>query len=98
MVPKPFLELQTGFTRRFRERLDAAVIEISTAIEGDIGDAGGLGALGDQLANFGGSLAVGTGLQRATQAGFQRRGSGNSHTLHVVDDLGVDVARGTMDA
>src|SRR5690242_8803048 len=46
------LELQPRFPRRIRERLNAAVILVSAAVEHDFTHAGGLGALGDGFADY----------------------------------------------
>ena len=49
--PKLKLEFETGFAGRFGQRLDAAVIQIATAIEDHLLDALLLRALGDQFAD-----------------------------------------------
>ena len=58
------------------QRLDPAVIEIAAAVENDLLDPGGLGALGDQLADLLRRLLVGAGLQLALQLLVERRGGG----------------------
>src|SRR5262249_42368802 len=45
------LELYPRFPRRIRERLDAAVVLVPAAVEHDFADSGGLGALGNRLAD-----------------------------------------------
>src|SRR5690349_262184 len=45
------LELQAGFARGVRERLDPSVVAEARAVEHDSSDAGGLGALGDEAAD-----------------------------------------------
>src|SRR6476659_5852762 len=64
---KPFkklenLELQASFASCIGERLDAAVIQVATAIEDHLLDALLLCALGDQFANFSSRSDVATGL------------------------------------
>ena len=44
-------ELQAGFARGFGQRLDAAVVREAGAVERHLLDAGGLGLLGDALAD-----------------------------------------------
>src|SRR5690606_17771941 len=93
MLPDP-LEVQAGFTRGLRQRLDAAVIDVAAAVEDDVLDALLDGAFGDQLANGGCSGDVRT---LGTLAAFQRRGSGHRDALGVVDDLNRDVLVRTED-
>src|SRR6202047_3543159 len=45
------LKLQPRFPRRIRERLDAAVVLVPTAVEHYFADSGGLGALRDRFAD-----------------------------------------------
>ena len=54
------LELQAGFARRIGQRLDAAVVRKTRAVEGDVLDAGSLRLFGDALADQGGSSDVAT--------------------------------------
>src|SRR5690606_37792134 len=65
------LEVQAGFARGFRQRLDPAVIDVAATVENDVRDALLDGALGDQLADLGGSGDVRT---LGPLAAFQRRG------------------------
>src|SRR4029077_17144014 len=68
------------------EGRDAAVIDVAAAVEHDFLDAGLYGALGDQLADLGGGVPVGAGLELAFQALVERRGGGQRQALQVVDD------------
>src|SRR5690606_31876637 len=88
------LEVQTGFARGFRQRLDPAVIDVATAVENDVGDALFDGTFGNQLANLGSSSDV---RALGTLATFQRRGRSDSDALRVVDDLCRDVLVRTED-
>src|SRR4029078_6133891 len=56
-------ELKSAFPGGVAERVDAPMIEISAAIEDDLRDAGGLCALGDELANLDRRLLVGGARQ-----------------------------------
>src|SRR5918992_487653 len=84
------LEVQSALAGALRERLHAAVVLVAAAIEHDAFDAGGLGALGEQLAGAAGlldrlermQLALGPGDRRERAAGI------------VVDQLGEDAAVG----
>src|SRR4029077_2669393 len=58
----PFLEIQSALARCLGERLDAAVIKISAAIEHHVGDALLLGARRNQLADSFGGVDTGPGL------------------------------------
>src|SRR6266851_1145767 len=57
------LELQPRFPRRIRERLDAAVILVTAAVEHHFAYSGGLGAFGNGLADDFGSRHVAAALQ-----------------------------------
>ena len=56
-------ERQAAFTGGVGQRIDAAVIQVTAAVEHDSLDAGGDRALGDQLADGRGRVLVGAGLQ-----------------------------------
>src|SRR3954471_8381886 len=79
------LELQSALPGAFGHCFHAAVILITSAVENDLGDAGGLRALGDALANFGGLL----GLLHAENVEIPHRGDGV--IPRVVHELRVDV-------
>ena len=75
-------ELQTCVTSGFGDRSDTTVVGESTAVEHDRGDAGGLGALGDEFADAGGAgdgatapegALVGLDGRRRRQRGTGRR-------------------------
>ena len=68
------LEVEAGFARGVGQRADAAVVAEAGAIEDDLLDAGGAGALGEQLADQLGLLGLGA-LRRA-HAGLERGGGG----------------------
>ena len=57
------LELQPRFAGRIGQRLDAAVVQVTAAIENHALDALGDGGLGDGLADFPGLGNVAAGLQ-----------------------------------
>src|SRR5690606_21480712 len=52
------LEVQAGFARGLRQRLDATMIDVAAPVEDDVLDALLDGALGDQLADTGGCIDV----------------------------------------
>src|SRR5690606_15837740 len=74
---------------------DATGVAVATAVEDDLGDAGGLRTLGDELADLAGLGGLVT-LER-TQFGLQRGGGGDGVALAVVDELHEDVACRTVD-
>src|SRR5690606_32117963 len=89
------LELQTGFTRGFRQRLHPTVIAKTGTIERHLLDASGTGLLGDALANQGsrGDVATASGLggELLTHLGFQG-GSADQYTVAFrSDDVCVNV-------
>ena len=90
------LEVQPAFASRFRQGLDAAMVDEGATIEDDVGDAGFLGTLGDELANRRSSFLVGAGLQRLAQVQVERRGGSKRAAGDVVDDLRIDVLRRTV--
>src|SRR5262245_9553701 len=83
-------EIQTSVASGIGDRGDATVVGVATAVEPDGGDAGGLGAIGDERADTlcGGDAATGAG---AAQIGLGRRGGGQRAAALVVDHLRRDV-------
>src|SRR5688572_10097885 len=67
-------ELQATLARGFRQRLDAAVVAIARAVEGDLLDAGGQSALGDQLADPGRGVGILAVLQALAHVGLHGGG------------------------
>ena len=65
-------ELQSGFAGGVGEGGDPAVVEVAAAVEDDLGDAGGLGPLGDELADLGGGVVVARGRRRGGRARWSR--------------------------
>jgi hypothetical protein len=53
-------ELQAGFASRFGQGLDTAVVGKTGAVESDLLDTGGLGLLGNALADQSGRFGVDT--------------------------------------
>jgi hypothetical protein len=51
-------ELEAGFARSLGQRLHTTVVGEAGAVEGDLLDASGLGALGDALANQAGGVDI----------------------------------------
>src|SRR5829696_2758418 len=84
------LEDQAALAGTLGEGLDAAVVLVSAAVEHRGLDAGGLGALGEQLARPLGLLHTGQRLEVVLGPvdGGERR------ARHVVDDLGEDATVG----
>ena len=70
------------------------VLEART-VEHHLPDAGGPGALGDELADALGAVRLGAG--RPLEAALQRGGGGEGAAGGVVDDLGVDVVEAAED-
>src|SRR5688572_5320293 len=87
------LEVQTALTGGVGQRLDAAVIEIAAAVEHDVLDAFFLGAFGNQLADRLGGVDVGAALAALAHRFFDRRCRSDGHTLHVIDQLRIDLLR-----
>src|SRR5689334_5973561 len=84
-------ERQAALAGGSGQRRDAAVIDVAATVEHHLLDAGRDRALGDQLADLGGGVLVGAGLELALQPLVERGGGGERGALQVVDDLGVDV-------
>src|SRR5436305_1619857 len=87
------LEAEPAFARGIRERLDAAVIEITAAVEHHFLDAALHRAFRQQLADRLGRIDVRAGLAAVAQRLLQRRCRGQRLALQVVDDLRVDMLR-----
>src|SRR5579862_3332732 len=86
---RAILELQAAFAGGVSERLHAPMIDVAAAIEHDLLDALGQGALGDLLADgCRGVEVVGLGGLAFL---LVRRGGDEGRCGLVVDDLGVDV-------
>src|SRR5690606_4663327 len=90
-------ELQATLAGGVGQGLDAAVEPVARAVEGDLLDAGGLGTLGDQLADLGGRVGVLAVLQAVLDVGLQ--GVGGSDHLRTIggEQLGVQVLAGAQD-
>src|ERR687896_2310885 len=87
------LEVQSALAGAFRQRLHAAVVLVAAAIEHGALDAGGLGALGEQLA---GAARLVHRLEAAEVR--LRPGDGGQRAAGVVvDQLGEDPAVGAKD-
>src|SRR6185369_3011477 len=96
-------ELEAGFACSVGERLDAAVVRESGAIERDPLDTGRLRLLGDALADNRcrgdvAALARGLGVaaQRLADVGLERRCAREDALAVVGDDAGVDVQVGPV--
>src|SRR4030095_11259949 len=83
-------EFQTGFTRGVGKSLDSAVIDIPTAIEENRLNPFILCALCNNLTNCFGCGNITASLV-APGIGIQRRGSDQSATVRVIDNLRVNV-------
>src|SRR5450755_2228994 len=90
---KSDLEAEPALARSICQRLDAAVIEIATAIEHHFLDAILYGALCQQLADRLRRIDVGAGVAAVAHFLLERRGGGERLALQIVDDLRVDVLR-----
>src|SRR4249919_142972 len=88
------LELQAALASGFGQRLDAAVVAVARAVESDLLDASGQGALGNHLADAGSGIGVLAVLQAFAHVGLH--GGGRSQHLGAVggEYLGVDVLAG----
>src|SRR5690606_27301437 len=90
-------ELQAGFAGRVRQSLHAAVVKVSTTVENHFGHIGGLGPFGDELADCRGTLGA-TAAGLALDIGIEAGSGSESASGRVVDDLGIDVLVGAVDA
>src|SRR5438045_3542117 len=88
----PVLEFDAALADGVGQGLDPAVVLVMAAVEGDLGDALGLGGLGELSADGGGRLdvaAVCGGLFAFAGGG----GGGQRDAGLIVNDLGVNVHR-----
>src|SRR5262245_52654104 len=85
------LKFEPALARRVGEGADAAVVEVTVAIEDDPIDFLGETNLGDQRADFLGGFGLVSLVERALQVLGERRDVGEGAARAVVDDLGVDV-------
>src|SRR5579859_2714344 len=92
------LELQPRFPRRVSERLHAAVILVSAAIEYDFFNASSFGAFGNGLADDFGCRNVAAALQRFLGLAVIGAGGDDGLSGAVVNDLGVDVVERAIHA
>src|SRR5258708_3867768 len=92
------LEVDPRFPRRIRERLDAAVILVSAAVEHHFVYAGSFGALGNNLADHLRRRDVAPTLQILFR--FAVHGAGGNQCLArtVVDHLRINVSQRTVHA
>src|SRR5690606_18910323 len=83
------LELQATLAGGVGQGLDAAVVAVTGTVERDLLDTGGLGLLGDRLADLGGGVGVLAVLQAFLHVGLH--GRGGSQDLRAVrgEYLGV---------
>src|SRR5882757_3951886 len=91
----PWLELQSCFARSIRQRFDASVVKVSTAVEHNLLHAFFFSALSDGLANLFGSGHVSTGRLGFFVAllAFGSAGRDQCHAVQVINDLRVDVVK-----
>src|SRR5215471_13649958 len=87
----PSLKIQAAFACRIGQRLDLSVIDITAAVEHHLGDALGLRAFRDELADPRRRRPVGLRLCLLAKTFIERRSMGESASRLVVDDLRVDV-------
>src|SRR3954452_12035610 len=78
-------EIQPALAGGVGQGLHPAMIHIGAAIEHDALDAGGLGALGNQLAARARRCLVGPGFQLAAQSRIERRGRRKRMSSRIVD-------------
>src|SRR5579883_1792224 len=90
-------ELEPALAGSLGQRLDAAVEHVAAAIEHDVLDALGGGALGHRLADSLRGLDVGAGLERPAHVLLHRGGGGDRLAFAVIDDLRIDVLRRAKD-
>src|SRR4029079_7472861 len=92
LVPRrSSLEFQSTFTRRIRQRRNAAVVAETGTIERNLLDAGGLRLFGDRLADSRSGGLVFRALQILRQVLMHRRCRGQHLAAVGRNDLGVDV-------
>src|SRR5262245_11146894 len=92
--PVAMLEAQSPFPRSVRERLDAPVVEIAGAVEGDAGDPRRLGPLGQLPAHRLAPVGLALGAGERGPGVLAHRGSRDQRAPRgVVHDLGVDLVQ-----
>src|SRR5947207_3572193 len=91
LVFRPALELETALAGGVGQRLHAAVIFESGAVERDGLDAGGLRLLRNALADHGRSRAVAAVLQILAHVGLERRGADQHPVSGRRDDLRINM-------
>src|SRR5579871_4001469 len=91
--PRVILEAQSALARGIRERLDAAVIEVTATIEDHLSHSIFHGALGEQFSDRLRRIDIGSRLAALAHRLLERRGGSQSLALQVIDDLGIDVLR-----
>src|SRR5277367_194469 len=91
-----WLELETRFASGVCQRLDAPVKHETGTVEGDLRNAGGLGALCDRTPDGLGSLDVAGGFQSAPHVLLQGRRGNQDLVALGGKDLRVDVLRRPM--
>lgn len=85
------LELKAPFTGRFRKGLDPTVIHAATTIKHHGAYLGGFGTISQQFAYSLGRVDAAGRFQGCTQRFIERRCSGNSGPLQIVDNLRIDM-------
>src|SRR6516164_4936631 len=90
-------ETEPALARRVRQRLDAAVVEVTAAIEHDLLDALRRCALGEPFADRLCRLDIGAGLEGAAHVLLQRGGGCEGLAVRVVDHLRINVFRRAED-
>src|SRR5262245_65919055 len=90
-------ETEPALARRVRQRLDAAVVEITAAIEHDLLDALRRCAFGEPFADHLCRLDIGAGLEGAAHVLLQRGGGCEGLAVRVVDPLLITVFRRAED-
>src|SRR5215831_1456606 len=90
-------ETEPALARRVRQRLDAAVVEVTAAIEHDLLDALRRCALGEPFADRLCRLDIGAGLEGAAHVLLQRGGGCEGLAIRVVDHLRINVFRRAED-
>src|SRR5690606_8156856 len=89
-------ELQAAFARGVGQRLDAAVVAVAGTVEGDLLDARGLGLLGDDATDLGGSFGVLGALQPFADVGLGGARRGKDLRAVRAEQLRIDVLAGAQ--
>ena len=92
------LKFQSAFARRIGQRFYFAVIKKSTAIENRLVDIPGQQTLGDGFPNLLRRGAIGGMFAFAAERFLRRAGGDQSLAGFVIDDLGVDMFAGKINA